>query len=172
MGIKLNLTGEDIKNAQGGNFQPLAEGTYGAIVYDAKQKLSKAQNEMYELEFKITDGPEGIDKKIRGYFTLTAKALFKVVELNKAVDLPYPSKAWAEAHPGEEFEFAEAEEYLSKKVNLVIIQEPYESVDEDDNPIVAYRNNIKYVRPYDEEKHTSAEDVEAKGEAKTGGLFL
>ena len=172
MGIKLNLTGEEIGNAQGGNFKPLPEGTYGAVVYDSKFKKSKAQNDMYELEFKITDGPEGIGRKIRGYFTLTAKALFKVIELNKATDMPYPTKKWAEEHPGEDFEFADADEYLSKQVNLVVIQEPYESVDEDDNPVTLYRNNIKYVRAYDEDKHTTADDVEAKGDAKTGGLFL
>lgn len=162
MGIKLNLTGEEIKQAQG-DFTPLAEGTYGATIFDAKFKDSRAGNPMYELTFKITDGPEGIGRQIRGWFTLTAKALFKVVELNKAVGFPYPNKET----PAGEFEFADADEYLGQKVNLLIIQEPYESVDDDGNDITAFRNNIKKVVKYNADDAVATEGTEEKS-----GLFL
>ena len=165
MGIKLNLTADEIKGAQG-NFEPLPEGTYGAFVYEAKFKESRAGNPMYELNFKITEGPAGVGRKIMGWFTLTPKALFKVIELNKAVGFPYPKSA---ADAGE-FEFADADDYVSEKVNLSIIQEPYESVDDDGNEVTLFRNNIKRVNPYDPDKISGEGDAEAATDK--GGLFL
>lgn len=164
MGIKLNLTTDEIKGAQG-EFTVLPEGIYGAFVYEAKFKKSRAGNDMYELNFKITEGPAGIGRKIMGWFTLTPKALFKVVELNKAVGFPYPNKST----PAGEFEFNDADDYLQEKVNLQIIQEPYEGVDDDDEPVTLYRNNIKKVLAYDPDKVTSEDDVEEKDDS---GLFL
>lgn len=166
MGIKLNLTGEEIKAAQGGSFPPLAEGVYEAVVYEAKFKQSKANNPMYELTFKITAGPEGIGRQVRGWFTLTPKAMFKVVELNKAVGFPYPNKET----PAGEFEFNDADDYLGKTVNIKIVQEPYASVDEDDNDITAYRNNIKKVLKHDPDKVSGAEGE--GNDAGDSGLFL
>ena len=64
MGFKLNLTSDEIKKAQGGSFQPLPAGTYGAIVFDVAEKTSKAGNDMYEIDFKITEGPEGIGRRV------------------------------------------------------------------------------------------------------------
>lgn len=156
MGIKLNLTGEEIKAAQGGAFPPLAEGTYGAVIYDAKFGQSKAKNDMYTITFKINEGPEGINRQLKGWFTLTPAALFKVVELNKAVGFPYPTKDT----PAGEFEFNDAEDYLGKQVNIVIVQEAYESVDEETGEdITAYRNNVKYVRKYDPDKISGASEA-------------
>lgn len=164
MGIKLNLTGEEIKAAQGGSFPPLAEGTYSASIYEAKFKTSKQGNPMYELTFKLTGGPEGVGRQLKGWFTLTPKALFKVVELNKAVGFPYPNKD----HPAGEFEFNDADDYLGKQVNLIVIQEAYESVDEEDNDITAYRNNIKKVLKFDADKV----DGEGTVAETKSGLFL
>lgn len=166
MGIKLNLTADEIKGAQG-EFTPLPEGIYSAFVYEAKFKQSRADNPMYELNFKITDGPEGIGRKIKGWFTLTPAAMFKVVELNKAVGFPYPNKET----PAGEFEFNDADDYLQEKVNLQIIQEPYASVDDDGNDVTLFRNNIKKVLKHDTDK------VTAEGEgndvaATSSGLFL
>ena len=98
MAFKLNLTEAEIKQAQGGNFEPLPEGTYGAIIYEVVEKQSKAGNDMYEITFKITDGPEGIGRQVKGWFVVTGKALFSVVGLLKALGLPYPNK---DTPPGE-----------------------------------------------------------------------
>ena len=167
MGIKLNLTGEEIKAAQGNSFPPLAEGIYGAVIYEAKFKDSRAGNPMYEITFKITEGPEGIGRQVRGWFTLTPKALFKVVELNKAVGFPYPTKDT----PAGEFEFNDADDYLSKQVNIQLVQEPYESVEEDEDgnevEITAYRNNIKKVLKYNADNIGGTSTAEDKS-----GLFL
>ena len=169
MGFKLNLTTADIEAASG-EFKPLPEAIYGAVIYDASFGTSKAGNPMYTLTYKITDGPEGtIGKTIRGYYTLTKKALFGVVGLNKAVGFPYPSKEWAEANPGEEFEFADPEEYISKKVNLKIVQEPYASVDDGGKDVTSFRNNIKTVTKYNEDAHTGAEGSDTAADTS---LFL
>ena len=127
MGFKLNLTESEIKNAQGGGFKPLPEGTYGAIVFDVTEKQSKAGNDMYEIDFKITEGPEGIGRKIRGWFVVSGKALFSVVGLLKALDFPYPTKDT----PAGEFEFPDGDEFLGKELNLKIKQEAYETENED-----------------------------------------
>lgn len=167
MGKTLTLTADEIKQAQGGNFEPLAEGVYGAVIYEAKDKVSRAGNEMYELNFKITDGPEGIGRKQMGWFVRSGKGLFKLIELNKATGFPYPTK---DTKPGD-FEFPDEDEYLGIKVNIELVQEPYESTEEDEDgnevDVTKYRNNIKKVTKYDESKFGAAEAVDKKS-----GLFL
>lgn len=178
MGFKLNLTGEEIKQAQGNNFEPLPSGIYGAVIYTAVQKQSKAKNEMFEIDFKITDGPAGINRRQRGWFVLSGKGLFKLIELNKATGFPYPDKT---TPPGE-FEFPDADEYLGIQVNIELDQQPYESIEdvEDEETgevteveVTKYRNNLKKVTKYDESKHSLAEDVDESGAAvDSGSLFL
>lgn len=165
MGFKLNLTQDEIKNAQGGGFKPLPAGTYGAIVYDVTEKQSKAGNDMYEIDFKITEGPEGIGRKQRGWFVVSGKALFSVVGLLKALGFDYPTKDT----PAGEFEFPDGDEFLGKELNLKIDQEPYETEDEDGKVVTAYRNNIKRTFPYDPDKITEAEDDDS---APAAGNFL
>lgn len=165
MGFKLNLTADEIKNAQGGNFKPLPAGTYGAVVYDVTEKQSKAGNDMYEIDFKITEGPEGIGRKQRGWFVVSGKALFAVVGLLKALDFPYPDKT---TEPGT-FEFPDGDEFLGREVNIKIDQEAYETEDEDGNVVTAYRNNLKRVFAYDPDKITEADDDE---DAPAAGNFL
>lgn len=166
MGIKLNLTAEEIKDAQGG-FTPLPEGVYGATIYDAKLTKSKAQNDMYVLDFLITAGPEvRKNYKIKGWFVLKANALFSLIALNKSVGFPYPNKET----PAGEFEFNDPEDYIGKEVNLRIVQQPYETLDDDGKPVTAFQNNIKTVLKYDEEKIDAASDGEVV--SSKGGLFL
>jgi len=164
MGIKLNLTNDEIKKAQSsGNFEPLAAGVYGAVIYTSELKESKAGNPMYVIDFKITEGQEGIGRKQRSWFVLAPQALFSVIGLNKAVGFPYPTKDTPEG----EFEFNDADDYLGKKVNIVLEVEPYESVDDDGNDVTKFRNVVKRVNAYDTDKVTGAEVVDAKS-----GLFL
>lgn len=156
MGFKLNLTNDEIKNAQGGNFKPLPAGTYGAIVFESVQKNSKAGNPMFEINYKITEGPAGINRKIKSWYVLSGKGLFKLVELNKATDFPYPDKNT----PAGEFEFPEADEYLGKEVNLVLDVEDYNGVDADGKDATLQRNVVKRVLPYDADAITTEEDAE------------
>ena len=165
MGFKLNLTSDEIKNAQGGNFKALPAGTYGAIVFDVTEKQSKAGNDMYEIDFKITEGPEGIGRKIRGWFVVSGKALFSVVGLLKALDFDYPTKDT----PAGEFEFPDGDEFLGKELNLKIDQEPYETENEDGEVVTAYRNSIKRTFPYDPDKISEPEDEDS---APAAGNFL
>lgn len=165
MGFKLNLTSDEIKNAQGGGFKPLPEGTYGAIVFDVTEKQSKAGNDMYEIDFKITEGPDGIGRKIRGWFVVSGKALFSVVGLLKALDFPYPDKNT----PAGVFEFPDGDEFLGKELNLKIKQEAYETENEDGEVVTAYRNNISRTFPYDPDKITQPEDEDG---APAVGNFL
>lgn len=165
MGFKLNLTESEIKKAQGGSFPPLPEGTYGAIVFDVTEKTSKAGNDMYEIDFKITEGPEGIGRKQRGWFVVSGKALFSVVGLLKALDFPYPTKDT----PAGEFEFPDGDEFLGKEVNLKIAQDPYQTEDESGNVVTTYRNNIKRVFAYDPDKITEADEDDS---APGAGNFL
>lgn len=164
MGFKLNLTNEEIKKAESG-FTPLPAGIYAATVYDAKEAVSKAGNDMYVLDFKITDGPEGVGRKIKSWFTVKADALFSLIALHKAVGFPYPDKNT----PAGEFDFPDADEYLGKEVNIQITLEPYQSVDDDGEEVTLFRNNVKKVLTADPDKVSSADDVE---EAASSGLFL
>lgn len=163
MPIKINLTQDEIKASQSTLPPALAAGTYGAIVYDAKFGDSKAGKPMYTIDFKITDGPEGVNRKIRSWYSLAPNALFSTIGLNKAVGFPYPTKDT----PAGEFEFADADEYIGQKVNLKIEQEAYQTVDEDENEVTGYRNVVKRVFPYDEDKVSGAEALDAKS-----NLFL
>lgn len=164
MAITLNLTNDEIKEAQSTGPKPLAEGIYSAQIFDAIVKDSKAGNPMYVIDFKITDGQEGIGRKIKSWFVIKADALFSLIALNKAVDFPYPTKDT----PAGVFEFAEPDEYLGKLVNLHIVQQPYNTVDDDGNEVVAFQNNVKKVLPYDTDKVSGAE-VE---NVAAGGLFI
>jgi hypothetical protein len=196
MGIKLNLTGEEIKKAQGGGFAPLPEATYGATVYSSEYKISKSsKNPMYQIDFKITEGPAGIGRRQRGWFVLSGKALFKVVELLKAVDFPYPNKST----PAGEFEFPDADEFLGIAVNIKLEQEEYasvateadvefnataepedkilnsetgEPVTEEGEPVTKIQNRLARVLPYDPDRITTDEELEAGETAQSGGLFL
>lgn len=165
MGFKLNLTSDEIKSAQGGGFQPLPAGTYGAIVYDVTEKQSKAGNDMYEIDFKITEGPAGINRKQRGWFVVSGKALFAVVGLLKALDFPYPTKET----PAGEFEFPDGDEFLGREVNIKIDQEAYETEDDEGKTVTAYRNTLKRVFAYDPDRIDVAED-DAE-EASTGNFL-
>ena len=164
MGFKLNLNNDEIKAAQSTGFAALPEGIYGAVIYTCVQKQSKGGNEMFEIDFKITDGPEGIGRKQRGWFVLAPQALFAVVGLNKAVGFPVPSK---DTVTDGAFEFAEAEDYVGLKVNVKLDQTPYESVDEEGNDVTKLQNNVKRVTKYDPDKIAGAEATDTKS-----GLFL
>lgn len=164
MGFKLNLNNDEIKAAQSTGFPVLEEGIYGAVIYTAVQKKSKSGNEMFEIDFKITDGPSGIGRKQRGWFVLAPQALFAVVGLNKAVGFPVPSK---DTVTDGAFEFAEAEEYVGLKVNVFLEVQPYESVDEDGEDVTKFQNNVKRVTKYDESKVLGADVPDTKS-----GLFL
>lgn len=166
MGFKLNLTAAEIKNAQGGGFKPLPAGIYGATIFDVTEKQSKAGNDMYEIDFKITEGPEGVGRKQRGWFVVSGKALFSVVGLLKALDLPYPSKET----PAGEFEFPDGDSFLGEEVNIKITQEPYQTEDDEGKEVTAYRNNIARVFKYDPDKITEADDDDE--DAPEAGNFL
>jgi hypothetical protein len=164
MGFKLNLTNDEIKAAQNTGFAALAAGTYGAIIYEVKEKQSKAGNDMYEIDFKITEGQEGVGRKQRSWFVVSGKALFSVVGLLKALDLPYPGK---DTEPGE-FEFPDGEDFLGREVNIKLAQESYQGVDDDGKQATMYRNNVKGVYAYDPERITQATDEDAPA----SGQFL
>ena len=174
MGFKLKLTAEEVKNAQGG-FTPLPEGVYSATIYDAKEATSKAGNDMYVLDFLITDGPEvRKNYKIKSWFVVTGNALFSVVGLLKALNMPYPNIK--DLKNGGNFDFPDATDFLGLEVNLKIVQESYKTVDEagnsedeDGNPILGFRNNVKSVLKFDPDKVTQAGDAD---ESANSGLFL
>lgn len=170
MGIKLNLTADEIKDAQSSSIKPVAEGIYGAVVYEAKMGRSKAGNDMYVLDYKILSGPEKVGPKrtFRAWYVLKPNALFSLIALLKALDLPYPKKDT----PAGEFEFPDPEDFVGEKVNLKIIQEPYETVDDDDNDITGIRNNIKTVFAYDEDKIDDELSDEEREAATDSSIFL
>lgn len=164
---KLNLTADEIKDAQGGPIPPLPAGVYGALIYTSEQKTSKQGNEMYQIDFKITEGPVVPKKRtIRGWFVQSGPGLFKLIELNKATGFPYPTKDT----PAGEFDLPEADEYLGIQVNIKLGQEPYETVDDEGNDITAIRNRLDKVLPYDPDKIDSEGDEDAP--AASGGMFL
>lgn len=166
MGIKINLTADEIKDAQGG-FKPIPEGVYGATVYSAVYKLSKARKPMYEVEYLITEGPEVRKNfKIKSWYSLQPNALFGTIGLLKALDLPYPAKGT----PAGEFEFPDAEELVNHSVNLRIILDPYTTEGDDGGEETAYRNQVKAVFPYDETKIDGPEDEDSA--TVKSGLFL
>lgn len=164
MGFKLNLTADEIKNAQGNNFKPLPAGTYGAIIFDVTEKQSKKGNDMYEIDFKITDGPDGIGRKQRSWFVIKGDALFAYVGLAKATDKPYPAKG-----DEGEFEFPDGDEFLGLEVNIKIALDPYETEDDEGKVVTAYRNKITKVFKYDPDRIDVAED-DAE-EASTGNFL-
>lgn len=187
MGYKLNLTDDEVKQAKGNNFDVLPDGTYGAVVYDIKQEISKSSGSpMYTINYKITSTP-GKGRRIRAWYSFQPKALFKLNELNKALGLPVPDK-------GGEYEIPDPDEYLSEEVNLVIGKRSYETVATDKDvengvladengvvgpegepvkegdPITKFQNEVRKVFPYDEDRHTSAE--EDAEERAASGLYL
>lgn len=165
MGFKLNLTNDEIKEAsKSSNFEPIPEGVYGAVIYTAVEGQSKAKNDMYTIDFKITDGATAIGRKQRGWFTIAPQALFSIIGLHKAIGFPYPNKDT----PAGEFEFPDADEYLGHKVNILINQTPFDSVDEETGEaVVKYQSNVKRVYAYDPDKVTGVEV-----ESADSGLFL
>lgn len=170
MAFKLNLTADEIKDAQGSTIKPVAEGIYGAVVYEAKMAKSKAGNDMYVIDYKITGGPEKVGPKrtFRSWYVLKANALFSLIALLKAVDMPYPKKDT----PAGEFEFPDPEDFVGEKVNLKITQETYESVDDDGKDITALRNVVKTVYAYDEDKIDDELSDEEKEAASDSSIFL
>lgn len=170
MGIKVNLTQDEIKAAQSGLPPALPEGIYAAQIYTSVSKDSKAGKPMYEIDFKITDGPAGVGRKQRGWFSLAPNALFSTIALLKALDLPYPTKETPEG----EFEFPDAEEFLGERVNIKLVKEPYLTLEENEDgeevEVTAFRNGIKRVTKFDIDKVTDAEDAEDG--AAAGGVFL
>lgn len=184
--VKLNLTNDEIKKAQGNRFEPLPAGTYGAVVYTSTLGESRAKNTQYIIDYKITEGPTGIGRRVRAWYALTAKALFKLIELNKATDFPYPTSA-ADLEDGG-FEFPEADEYVGIPVNITLEVQEYESVatsfdvtngtlnsetgepvEEEGEPVTKTQNNVKRVAPYDADKISTDEDV---ADTEKSGLFL
>lgn len=154
-GITINLTNDEIEAAQS-TFEVLPAGVYAGIVYDAVLKKSKAGNDMYEINFKITHGQKGVGRKIRFWAVLASHALFSVIDLNKAVGFEYPTK---DNVKDGEFTFAPADDYLGQKVNLVLVKEPYESVDEETGEdVVKFQNNVKRPLPFDLDKISEAKD--------------
>jgi hypothetical protein len=188
MGIKINLTPDEIKGAQGQAFAPLPDGVYGAKVYTSEYKLSKSSNKpMYQIDFKIVEGPTGIGRRQRAWFSISGKALFKGVELLKALGHEYPDKNT----PAGEFEFPDADEFLGELVNIRLEQEEYasvaterdvengvlnaetgEPVTEEGEPVTKTQNRVARVAPYDADKITTAEELEERESAEAGGLFL
>jgi len=170
MAFKLNLTEAEIKDAQSSTIKPVAEGIYGAVVYEAKEARSKQGNDMYVLDYKILSGPEKVGPKrtFRAWYVVKSNALFSLIALLKALDMPYPKKDT----PAGEFEFPEASDFIGEKVNLKIVQEPYESVDDDDNPVTLMRNNVKTVFAYDEDKIDDELSDEEREAATDSSIFL
>ena len=164
MAITLNLNAEEIKNAQGGNFEPLPAGTYGAVIFDSKLGMSKAGNQMYIIDYKITEGPAGVGRKQRAWYVLQPNALFSLNGLLKAVDMPYPTKDT----PAGEFEFPDPEDFLGLEVNIKLDLETYKTI-VDDKPATGYRNNVKRVFAYDPDKITGDDEDSA---APAAGKFL
>lgn len=182
----LQLSKAEIKQAQGGIPDPIAEGTYGAVIFESVWKQSRAGNDMYELNFKITEGPEGVGRKLKGWFALTPKALFKVNELIKATGVG--EVVTKTTKPGK-INFPDEDDFLGIDVVLEVTQTPYESIelldedpetgekflDADGEPeereveVTKFRNNIAKVLNYDKFSHTiglteDADDAE--------GVFL
>lgn len=162
MPISINLTNDEIKKAQSG-FSPLPEGTYGAIIYGAKVDTSKnSGNLMYVVDYKITEGPEGIGRKIKAWYTLAPHALFGVIGLLKALGLEYPKEAG-------EFEFPDADEFVGEEVNIKIVKEPYQGVDDEGNDVTLERNNVKNVYAYNADKISTSDEAAAEDKS---GVFL
>lgn len=169
MGITLNLTNDDIKQAQGNRFPTLPAGTYGATIYAAKEDISKtSKNPMYVIDYKITEGPAGKGRKLRAWYAITPKALFKLIELHKAIDFEYPNKDT----PAGDFEFPDADEYLGLEVNIKLAVEEYQGEDEDGNDATLTRNTVARVLPYDPDNITTEDEVAEGANEDSGGVYL
>lgn len=168
MAFTLALTADEIKKAQGGSFEPLPKGTYGASIYESVVKPSKKGNLMYANVYKITAGPTGIGRKIRGWHVIQGDGSFSSTNLLKALELPYPSKDT----PAGDFEFPDGDEIVGLELNLKLDTEPYETINSDTGEEeTRYNNVIKGTFIYDEDRHDDEVDEDSTGEAATGSFL-
>lgn len=71
--------------------EPLPEGIYPVSIAKVEQTLSKSSgNPMLKIEFNIND-PEYSGRKVWANYVLTEAAMWKVMELFKALGLPTES---------------------------------------------------------------------------------
>lgn len=168
MAFTLALTAEEIKKAQGTSFEPLPKGTYGASIYESVVKPSKKGNLMYANTYKITAGPTGIGRKIKGWHVIQGDGSFSSANLLKALELPYPDKDT----PAGDFEFPDGEEIVGRELNLKLDVEPYDTLNADTGEEeTRYNNVIKGTFIYDEDRHDDEiEEGEEAGAAS--GSFL
>ena len=173
MGVKLNLTQSDIKKAKG-IFEPLPLGVYGAVIFEAKDAISKSSgNPMYTVTYKVTELPEGATEglgyKFTAYYSQTEKAWFKARELFKAIG----RTDIIEGIESSELEFPPADEVLlGEEVNLKLKHDQYESVDDEDNEVTLTRAVADRVSPRDDAKLRLADAPAAEEETAAGGKFL
>lgn len=168
MGVKLNLTQDEINKAKG-IFPALPAGVYGAVVFEAKDAVSKSSgNPMYTVTYKITESGtgEGVGRKFTSYYAHSEKAWFKAREFFKALG----RKDIIDGIESGELEFPEIDdlEVLGEEINLKLKIEEYETEDDDGNDVIGERNVVDRVFQYDESKLTGAEDESSAG----GGKFL
>lgn len=168
MAFKLDITAKDIEESVGKTFEPLSPGVYGAIIVESVVKNSKKGNLMYANNYRITGGPEGIDRKIRGWHVIQGPGAFSSASLLKALGLPYIKKGMTEQELAD-FEFPDGDELIGQELNLKIKNEPYKGMDDNGDEITKYQDSIGGTFPYDEDKHTEPEEDEE--DSGGGGLL-
>lgn len=168
MGVKLNLTQDEINKAKG-IFPALPAGVYGAVIFEAKNAVSKSSgNDMYTVTYKITESGtgQGVGRKFTTYYAHSEKAWFKAREFFKALG----RRDLIEGIEAGELEFPSIDdlEVLGEEVNLKLKIEEYATEDDDGNDVLGERNIVDRVYVYDESKHTGNEEESAGN----GGKFL
>lgn len=159
MGFKLDINKEDIKNAVGGNFEPIPAGVYGGTIVEAVVKDSKnSGNPMYALNIRVSEGATGIGRKIRSYHVIQGKGAFSSTALLKALDLPYIRKDMTEEELAD-FEFPDGDELIGRELNIKVGIDSYPGMNEETGEEeTRYRNQILGTFPYNPDKFTELED--------------
>lgn len=171
MAFTLDLTGEEIKEAtKSREWKPLPEGIYGGVIYEAEQKLSSNKNEMYVITLKVLEGPSA-GRTIRTYVTMAKNTIFATNALFKAVGMEDYVVTKDDISTGKSITFPDADELLAKQVNFKVKHEPYIGEDENGDDVTKFRDNVKGLFPFDEDKHTNFEEEEDDVPA-TAGQFL
>jgi hypothetical protein len=122
------------ENQNKGNFPPIAEGTYEAIIKEAEVTQSRNGNDMIKVTLVIRDDVKQPHqkRKLWDYFVDTDKAKFKFNVLAKALNIPDGAKISTIA------EFAKAILYASVRIEIKHEEEEYDGETKIRERIVKY----------------------------------
>ena len=117
--VKIDFTGV----SGGGNFEPLPEGNYPAVITKASSGISQAGNPKLEFEFTLENG-----RKQWRHFALTPNAMWALKEFLEQMEFELPEG---------EFEF-DPEELVGERVVLELGTRPHwQDPDKLDNEVLS-----------------------------------